>query len=117
MKWTSKKIEYIESNYGILPVKDISQTLGCSRKAVHSKAYTLGLTNSSSPKHASEHKGKIDFNIDYEFGELNAPANNWYALLICVLCDYTIGQSLSKMKVPHDGRIPLIENTLQEQCS
>jgi len=113
--WTSKDLQFLKDNYGKLKAKEIADYLGRTKKAVQSKAYVLGVKSNrkSKKEFIGEHKSEVD-NINYKFGELKAPKDNWYALYLCIVKNYSIGQALSIMNIGHDYRQPLIENNSQE---
>ena len=43
MKWKSHHIDFVRSNYGVIPTKQIAANLGCTVMAVQSRAKLLGI--------------------------------------------------------------------------
>lgn len=43
ISWTEDKIRYLHNNYNIKSAKEIAKNLGCTAKAVHLKAFKLGI--------------------------------------------------------------------------
>lgn len=43
-RWTPKALAFLEANYGVIPAKEIGETLHRTVPAIHSRAYLLGLT-------------------------------------------------------------------------
>lgn len=42
--WTDMEIQYLKSNYGVIPIEEISQRLGRTEGSVIQKAHTLGIS-------------------------------------------------------------------------